>query len=129
MNGNFRPTAAAGLIAAVPVGGAFDAAANSRMTVQNDSADKMRITVFNGGDSACLGSEKVHHVGPGNSKGMGCEGKGKHRCKIMIEDLHAENRGKACQEELWNACCTTTINVPNKATVIKSQSRCTIKGD
>lgn len=98
-------------LALLTVAASDHAAANSRLSVQNDGPDKVLVNIFNGDDSICLAEAKHKTVGPGETEGMGCEGGGKHRCKVMVSVSHEE----VCLD-LYNGCGDTTIIVPNGAT-------------
>lgn len=62
----------------------MDAAANSRLKVQNNSNEKVKIEVFKGNDTECVSEAKTKKVSKGKTKSMGCEGKGMGLCKIKV---------------------------------------------
>src|SRR5690606_22968280 len=101
------------------------AQANSRLTIENRMSDKILINVCNGGDTLCIASMKGKFVEPGESKGMGCEGDGKHRCKIMVSD-HV-TKEMLCTGK-YHSCGDTAINIPNNATlVVKGPTDCVLE--
>lgn len=91
--------------------------ANSRFTVQNQSAEELNINVFNGNDSICAAEAKHHHVDPGKEEGMGCEGGGKHRCKVRVNIKLDGNWEQGCVG-LNNGCGDDTIILHNHATLV-----------
>jgi hypothetical protein len=107
-----------------------DAAANSRLTVANQSSGNLTINIFNGNDLTCLAPDKQKTLKPGASDGMGCEGNGTRRCLVELrwETDAAPSTGRACSGDLYQKCGTRrAIHVANRATVtVEPDGTCTI---
>lgn len=99
--------------------------ANSRFEAINDSSERIDFAIFNGGDKICLAPAKNKQLQGGESGSFGCEGNGKHRCKVSLEVRHSggEFNDSICKD-LGNSC---GIKVPNGATLtVNEDLTCTL---
>lgn len=63
---------------------AANANANPRFTIQNTSDDKIKVYIYNGGDTSCTEEAKTKPVSPGKTETFGCTGNGKGKCKVQF---------------------------------------------
>lgn len=99
------------------------ASANSRFTVKNDSRDNVQVFIYNGGDTVCAVAAKDPYVSPGESESYGCEGNGKHRCKVTV--IMPGNGDTACtdSDDLWSKCdAVSVIHVGDDETLVISSN-------
>ena len=93
----------------------FEANANSRFTLDNQTNKKLMVLIYNGDDSVCITSAKSKNVRAGNSNSYGCEGHGNHRCHIRVY----HDKSKVCKSPK-NACNNSAIRVPDGSTITVS---------
>jgi hypothetical protein len=115
----------AGLLA-LGIGAATNqAAAKSQFTVDNRSASRVRISVFDGDDSVCEIEKKEVSVSSGGNRSIQCPGGGKSRCKIIVEAYNTETKGQTvyiCKNINRKACGTKAIRI------IKDDQTLTVTG-
>lgn len=95
----------------------FEANANSRFTLDNQTDKKLMVLIYNGDDSICTTAAKSKNVKAGNSNSYGCEGRGNHRCHIRVY----QDKSKVCKSPK-NACNSSAIKVPNGSTITVSSA-------
>ena len=93
----------------------FEANANSRFTLDNQTNKKLMVLIYSGDDSVCITSAKSKNVRAGNSNSYGCEGHGNHRCHIRVY----HDKSKVCKSPK-NACNNSAIRVPDGSTITVS---------
>lgn len=89
----------------------LSAEANPRFTVENNSDEKIKIFIYNGGDQTCTAAAKTKKVSPGKTESYGCTGNGKGRCKVRF----FSETGEICKSER-NTCSGKAIKIDGGAT-------------
>jgi hypothetical protein len=103
-----------------------EAAANSRLTIRNDTTALLRFYVFSGSDAICSSTEKQGSIKSGESRGIGCSGQGKDRCKLQVQ---RRDKGPAVCENLnMNSCgMGHALIVPDGSLIVVAQDKtCTM---
>jgi hypothetical protein len=103
-----------------------ESAANSRLTIQNDTSALIRFYVFSGSDSACFSTEKQGSIESGKTRGIGCSSQGKDRCKLQVQ---RRDKGPAVCENLDMSSCGAghALIVPDGSLIVVAQDQtCTM---
>ena len=103
---------------------ACSATANSRFTIVNDSSNKISVDVYNGGDKLCGFPAKSRSIGPGNEQSIGCNGDGKHRCKVLLSMRKTDDEWPVICKDMHTACQNEDETI-----ILKNKSTMTVSGD
>ncbi len=101
------------LVAAIGVGFAAQAEANSRFSIENQTDQKFYVYIYSGDDGTCIVTEKSKSVSPGETDSYGCSGNGKNRCKIKVV---YKKKYTVCNT-IYNACHNAALKVDNGAKI------------